>query len=88
MSRRIDPITVTLSSRNRKQFLDELSTALKAREGGSNDEEITALWDLAGLACGAFDIYEEDAALEDGGDDLTVLAIAAAAEALYGELSV
>lgn len=76
---------IRISAAERQEFLAELMAALKARKGGSSDDELEALWDIAGTACGIFEVFEEDADIEEEGEDLTVLAIAAAAEALYGD---
>lgn len=49
-----------LDPESREEFRAMLKRAHKAGEGGSNDEEIDALWDIAAFACAAFNIYRDD----------------------------
>ena len=60
--------TVTLDAEEREQFRQELKAAFAARDGGSNDDEIMALWECVGSACGVFDVYEEDTREPKEGD--------------------
>jgi RNAse (barnase) inhibitor barstar len=59
-------LTKTITAEQRQEFHDQLTAAYKASQGYSNDEEIEALWDLAHLACAAFDVYRDDEEDDDG----------------------
>lgn len=62
MSRKLDPITISLTEQDRREFIELLQAAYAASEGGSNDGEISALWDVAAAACGLLDTYRDEEA--------------------------
>jgi hypothetical protein len=61
---------IRITAEERQEFLEELAAAMKARKGGSSDDELEALWDIAGTACGIFEVFEEDVTYQPSPDDL------------------
>lgn len=60
MAEPVGDVTRTITEEERKEFYDRLMVAYAASQGGSNDEEIDTLWDLAAIACGVLDVWRED----------------------------